>query len=49
LATREAARRPAAHAAKCLPLRHADRPRACLLTGEDRKWPAYGQSGAIDP
>jgi hypothetical protein len=31
------------------PLRHADRLRKCLLIGADRKWPALGQSDAIDP
>jgi hypothetical protein len=29
-------------------LRHADRPCGCLLFGEDRNWPARGQSDAID-
>jgi hypothetical protein len=38
--------------AECLQLallRHADRPRACLLTGEDRKSPSDSQNDANDP
>jgi hypothetical protein len=31
------------------PLRHADGPLKGLLMGEDRKWPAPGQSDANDP
>ena len=30
------------------PLRHADRPCGCPLFGEDRNWPARGQSEATD-
>jgi hypothetical protein len=31
------------------PLRHPGSRMACLLTGEDRKWPVHGQNVANDP
>ena len=34
---------------KLAPLRHADRLRACLFIGVDRKWPAHRQGDANDP